>query len=350
MAQYCSIQEAFNLPSVPRKKKGCATKTQEEPFDPYTEQNAREQTLYERFQAGPTESSRVPPPPPAADESALGMRYGPLPVADRKQEPYRTPMTRERGMGGDSGYEGSRKSYASQYSDYDYICSTAGICIDNKSETFQNYETVAPSSSPGTGPARSSGKTCAPLSPPPYEYPLSEEDKARFRKALKVALEEMEDGPRKGLGSAPAPPSRENVVPRPYESRNVDMTKVDGYIDEELESYMYVHDMKPAIPMQEQRVPKSELPKELPGLETAPTASPFVREAKTAGVKIPENFTKKNQIWFDLLLFTASGILIIFLLEQLFKLAMMTGMKKTVEAIEMIVREQVKKPTTVEID
>lgn len=315
MAQYCSLQEAYNIPAIPRKKKSCATKAPEEAYDPYTEVQGKEQSLYERFQSS---------------EAPNGMSTRPVAGAPTG-----------RGLGGDSGFEGSRKTYASQVTDYDYICKTAGICLDEEtSERFQNYETVPPPSGPA--PKKRDPATCSPLSPPPYEYPLSEDDKARFRKALKVALEDMESGP----GPAPAP--RTNVVPKAYEPRKVDMTTVDGYIDEELESYMMVNDMKPVIPKKEERVPKQTLPVDLPGLESkgVETASPFVQDVKKhTGYKIPESFTKKNKIWFDLLLFVASGILIIFLLEQLFKLALITGMKKTVEALEVLIQERSSLPS-----
>lgn len=316
MAQYCSLQEAFNLPTVPRKKKPYSAKNLEEPYDPYTEQTGKEQVLYEPFQSG--EDTVVK----ESQERKLGAKAS----------------ATGRGMGGDSGYEGARKTYASQYSDYDYICKTAGICLDEKKpEKFQNYETV-PSSSPAT--KRPNPASCSPLSPPPYEYPLTDADKARFRKALKVALEEMES-------SSPGPAPRQNFVPKAFETRKVDMTTVDGYIDEELESYMMIHDMKPVIPDKEERVPKSILPEDLPGLESksSAVASPFVEDVKAnPSYKIPDNFTKKNKIWFDLLLFVGSGILIIFLLEQLFKLALITGMKKTVEALEVLIQERIAAP------
>jgi len=97
MAQYCSLQEAYNLPAVPRKKKSCATKSPEEPYDSYTEIQGKEQVLYERFQSGETPSG-------VSSRPVAGAPSG-------------------RGLGGDSGYEGSRKTYASQVTDYDYICS-----------------------------------------------------------------------------------------------------------------------------------------------------------------------------------------------------------------------------------
>ena len=44
----------------------------------------------------------------------------------------------------------------------------------------------------------------------------------------------------------------------------------------------------------------------------------------------------------DLLLFVASGILLIFLLEQLYKVALMSGMKKTIQAMDKLIRLQQK--------
>jgi hypothetical protein len=288
MAQYCSIQEAYNVPTFPKKKKGPMTKMNAEPYDIYTEQRGREKAMYEGFEG---ETTAAAPTKNAASQSMMG---------------------------------GSSVNYRSQLTDYDYICKTAGICP--LGEKFDNYETV---SSPPAGPMKPQNpvQACSPLEPPPYEYPLSDGDKDRFRKALNVAIEQME-----GNGPAPA------YVPRTLETRKVNMDEVSGYVDEELESYMTITDMKPIAPKTSEPIPDNRL-KDVSGTvkKEYASATPFVQELQK--VNLPENFTKKNKIWMDLLLFVASGILIIFLLEQLFKLAMITGMKKTVEAMEMILHE-----------
>lgn len=308
MAQYCTLQEAYNVPSFARKKKSCkdpATLT--DSYDPYTEQKGREQALYEKFT-----SEGIAPP------------------------------TSQRGLSEDNtALDGGRKTYTSQMQDFNYMCRTAGICLpgEKRGEGFASYEEVPqapPAQVRAQGPQAPKkaptqpGQSCAPLNPPNYEYPISDLDKEKFKKAVNIALEEMEDG-----GA-----TNTKYVPPAYEVRKVDMDKVTGYVDEELESYMTIHEMKATPTPKPAPIPQEKL-RDIPGEETpkkASPASPLIEDIEAQKKKL-ENFTKKNKIWMDLLLFIGSGILIIFLLEQLFKLAMMTGMKKTVEALEMIIQE-----------
>lgn len=210
-----------------------------------------------------------------------------------------------------------KKTYSGQRSDYDYICEKAGICV--YPDKF-----VGDASSPA--PAAPHEK-CEPIQPPKYEYPFTEEDKRRFRQALKIALEEMESG-----GSEQQQPA---YAPRAFNGSNVDMSGVNGYIDEELESYMMVNDMKPAIT--KEKVPE---PTPLQGIETTqPTAAPVPPPTPTPSPS-PQpsqlSFTRKNKIWLELLLFSIGGILIILILEQLFKIAHESGMRRTVALLEKI--------------
>lgn len=237
----------------------------------------------------------------------------------------------------------SKKTYSSQKSDYDYMCKTAGICV--YPDKFENGD-ASHSSSPS--PQQEALKKCTPLPPPVYEYPFTDEDKRRFRQALKIALEEMESGTT--TSSSPAAASAQQYTPRPVQNINVDMGNVDGYnIDEELESYMMVNDMKSAIhhvPID----PVKNIP--LPGLEkNNQTAAPLVSDKNEQNSLAPspspspsqqpqqQLYTKKNKIWFELLLFSIGGILIILLLEELFKLAQASGLKKAVLLFEKIYKD-----------
>jgi hypothetical protein len=256
----------------------------------------------------------------------------------------------------------SRKTYGSQTSDYDYMCKTAGLCIGEK---FKNESDIQKQhQQPNEEESAKNIKKCARLEAPKYEYPFSENDKIRFKKALKIALEEMETSepfsharshaPSPSTAPAPAPAQ---YIPRAYqEPTHADALSIDGYIDKELESYMMINDMKQAIPFKDDgKGPNT--PKELVGFEKesslgapfpkknqsspSPVPSPSQYElSKTTereSIHIPENFTKKYKIIFDLLLFTVSGILIILILEQLFKMALLSGMNKTIIALEKII-------------
>lgn len=284
MTQYCTLQEAYQIDSFPRKKKNCAplnSSASAEPYNPFTEQRAREQAriaAFENFENMPVQSSK--------------------------------PLARQDQMG-----SGESTTYKGLTSDYDYYCNNFNIC------SLEGFDvSTGKPKKPTAKPKPPQKDKCSPLEPPIYEYPISQEDKAKFQKALKIALEQMEDS---------TPP----YVP---EQRKADMSSVDGYMDDELDNYLTVKDMK-AVP---KPIAKPAQPpvKELPGFEKESTVSPFEADVKKQGITIPSNYTQTHKLWMDLLLFISAGLLFIFLLEQLYKVALMSGMKKTIQAMDSIIR------------
>lgn len=287
MYQYCTLQEAYNVPTFARKKKGCMPmepNASAEPYDPYTEQRGKEHAIMERFENSSTPSSK-----PQARQDQFG-------------------------------FGGDRVTYKSMESDYDYYCKNYGICALEK---FTNATKPTP-------PPLPKKDKCAPLSPPNYEYPISDADKAKFQAALKIALEQMEN-------STP-PPSIATPMERPTSSASV-----TGFVDDELETYMKLHDMKaepkitalPTLPSQ------TAAPKELPGFDRPDKLTPFEKDTqKNLGYNFDKsnlsklNFTKSNAHWMDLILFVVTGFLVIFLLEQMYKVSMMIGMKRTLQAMD----------------
>jgi len=284
MTQYCTLQEAYQIDSFPRKKKSCApmkSNASADPYDPFTEQRAREQARVNAFET-----------------------FENLPVSSSK------PLARQDQMGA-----GESTTYKGMSSDYDYYCKNFNIC------SLEGFDVSSGKPKKVTTQKTVSQKDkCAPLEPPIYEYPISQEDKAKFQKALKIALEQMEDS---------TPP----YVP---EKRKADMRSVDGYMDDELDSYLMVKDMKAAP--KPSAIPAQPAPKELPGFEKESTVSPFEADVKKQGITIPANYTQTHKLWMDLLLFISSGLLLIFLLEQLYKIALMSGMKKTIKAMDTLIR------------
>jgi hypothetical protein len=209
-----------------------------------------------------------------------------VPVVAPKKNPTPAGMLGER----------ERVSYKAQLTDYDYVCKTTGVC---PLEEF-------------AAPAQAK---CEPLQPPKYEYPLTDQDKEKFKKALQVALEQMESGP------TPA---------KPPKTPEIDMAKVTGLVDSEVENYMKLKDFK-SVPLDAKIIPDERL-RDIPGKEPMPLTQAPLQQLS--------NFTQENKGWMNLLLFVAAGILLIFLLEQLFKLAMMMGLRRTVDAMEYILRER----------
>uniref|UniRef100_A0A6C0CS77 Uncharacterized protein n=1 Tax=viral metagenome TaxID=1070528 RepID=A0A6C0CS77_9ZZZZ len=289
MAQYCTLQEAYNIPSFSRKKKNCMPldpNASADPYNPFTEQRGREQAkvIKESFQNTNT-------------QDAMG--------------------------------ENEKVTYKGLKQDYDFYCKDYNICA---LEGFTADE--KPSGKMFNQKVTSMSKDkCPPSEALAYEYPISDGDKAKFQAALKVALNQME---------YPSV-SSENLNAAQGIPRKGDISKVKGYVDEELESYMKVHEMKAAPKIQP--ITEQTPPTELPGFDTKPgKLAPFSNDVQPQHGKtyLPRNFTQTNAIWMDLLLFVASGILLIFLLEQLYKIALMSGMKKTIQAMDTLIRLQQK--------
>lgn len=294
MAQYCTLQEAYNVPTFSKKKKNCMPldpNASADPYNPFTEQSAKEQ-------------------------------------AKVIQEPFQVNNYTQDSLG-----LNEKVTYKGLKQDYDYYCRDYGICA---LEGFSADTGKYPTENGKTGkPKTVSTNKCSPLDPPAYDYPISEADKAKFQAALKVALNQMES----------PNPSPQNVnAAQGGVPRSADMSKVQGYVDEELESYMTVNEMK-AAPKTIALPVEQKPPAELPGFDTKEgKLSPFKQDVEKHLGKtyLPRNFTQANTIWMDLLLFIASGILLIFLLEQLYKVAVMSGMKKTLQAIDTLIKIQQK--------
>jgi hypothetical protein len=232
------------------------------------------------------------------------------------EEAYKVPMAKKVRPEGFQSMKPLDKPYSSQYTDYDYMCKNSGICLTKPTETFSSEK-------PNDAAAR-----CSPLAAPTYQYPFSEKDKEKFRKALKVALENMENP------ETPPPP------PPPEPATQQDAA-FNGFVDKELEAYMMVNDMNDGV-----RVTTLP-PAGPPPADFTPVVAGVPVESKDVAVveksePTDSNFTKRNGKLFDLLLFIIAGILIILIMDQLFKLALIVGMDKTLKTIDKIIQSREK--------
>jgi hypothetical protein len=241
------------------------------------------------------------------------------------EEAYKIPVAKKVRPEGFQSMKPLDKPYSSQYTDYDYMCKNSGICLTNPKETFSS------SSEKPTAPAAAS---CSPLTAPTYQYPFSEKDKEKFRKALKVALENMEN---------PEPP------PLP-ETTTQQEAAFNGLVDKELEAYMMVNDMKEGVrvtTLPPAGPPPADFSPVVVGVPLESTKTDDVKKQsstddvkKQSSTDSKSNFTKKNNKLFDLLLFIIAGILIILIMDQLFKLALIIGMDKTLRTIDSIIQSR----------
>jgi len=297
---YCTLQEAFNEASFDapsKKKKSCQAQARAsaDAFDPFYPENGRGETAaWNRF---------ISKPPPTVE----GFQNVVSP------EP---PLT-------------DKYKYQGRGADYKYYCENFGICADSAGTSMKKIERFQ---NPPSDDAPPVPPKCNIQSPQKYEIPISDEAKKMYDAAFKTAV--MQENTN-GLTYKPEP-------------RKDDMEKVSGFYDEDLEQYLKTKDLSvsPKIPL----TPIE--PRELKADPYDPNASPFVKamemfekeKGATAGPSNAVSETKKEEpqikvvtvrppIW-DLLLFAFAGILVIFLCEQMFKLAIMIGMKKTVVMLE----------------
>lgn len=295
MANYCSLQEAYNTPSFSysRKKKPC----------------------------------NLSPPPPTDMYEANRSEFSGKEFASFQ------------GRGGREGFaNGPGQAFESTYKamqrDSKYYCNEYGVCAPGAAgaagaiERFQS-DVEEPVSRPKQSAKRTAGARSAPpscpLQPPAYNFPMSDDSKAQFDAAMQTALDNDNE--------------RDPMAPL-RTSRKVDMEGVDGYYDEELESYLKTKEMK-AAPMPEFLTKASA--NEPKGFDKTPFAeamSSFYKNKRPLLHPEPRPFAQEYEsinfmqnLW-DIALFTLAGILLILLMEQLYKLAIYQGMRQTIATLE----------------
>lgn len=286
---FCTLQEAYNVPSFDVKKApACAvpSRATADPYDPYF------------------------------PETGKGERAAFASVRPRIQEGF---VSNEEPSSSQMGLR-EKVTYRAQGADYDYYCKTFGIC-GPKVETFEDAPKKEKEPTKEKKPSRCVN---GPLS---YQVPISDKAKAQYDEALKASLTQ----------------NSSDALPERPQMRKADMEGVSGYYDEELEQYLQTKDMKSSV-----LVPPTPLPKnDLQAQPYDPSESPFrkamleYQDQTTTHVASPSLDPPKvtvvsnpwDNIW-DIAMFVAAGLLILLLCEQLFKLAVMIGMRKTVDLLE----------------
>jgi len=228
---------------------------------------------------------------------------------------------------GNSLSTGPKDTYKGRLNDYEFGCKQYGICPSTM-EGFANES---------TGQSTGQKKTiadllrvqnkCNPLSPPNYEIPISKEDRARFAAAITANNMSTE-----AFSGDPDRPK----------ARPIDMSTVEGYLDEDLDMYLRVEDMKDAVlgpPPNTARgkqpiAPAARDPSESPFTEflrTFKAASASGQPGANGATNVPTVPAVRETIvervlppmWMDLALLCVIGILIIVLTHMIFKMAVL---------------------------
>lgn len=343
---YCTLQEAYNIPSFdpPSRKKKCSPEAQTRAPDGGYEAYRRDGgnghgdfTMY-----------KYATPKPPAQSGPMGNK--PL----QRRIPYETfenygPGEKEMVM--------ARTTYQGREADRRHYCETYGICSpDQVQEGFvggapvEDERAGMPVRAGAGAPSKASadGGRCK-TSPDFYEIPLSDETKRQFQQAMNTNLNQKTS-------------STVHTVPP---LRHDSMQNVTGYYDDDLEQYLKsseANGIPKKFPMNPDAKPTDVLhdPKNSPLQRTiARFSDKSVREPL-----VPEKLTgdgddsrdKYALAWalggngygpgagagsygWDLAMFILAGLLIIFLIDQLFKMGVALGMRHTVEMLEPFMKE-----------
>lgn len=307
---YCTLQEAYQIPTfATRRKRACGPNNEDtaSAFDPHgaDEGSAQLAPAYRKYNREDFVDANTSTNPSAQMQQAFGN-------SSTVRNITGSPMI------------DSVAYTAGQASDYKYYEKFGLKYPEIKKEGFADR--------PETCPSKDTI----------YRIPISDEAKKQYSAAMAVAI----DPPNQ-------PISTSQVLNQP---RKAEMQSVSGYYDEDLEQYLKVSDMK-ATPMPESSIPKEES-KAVP---YDPESSPFANAlASFKGSLRPDSSIQENmalqpnsmQSWLpqkaqayimDLLLFILCGLLVIFLCDQLYRLAAMTGLRDTIEFMRPYINVNVQK-------
>lgn len=254
-------------------------------------------------------------------------------------------------------FGGDPPTYASRANDYKLGCSMYGVC--SPVEGFQSATTSSTSASPlsqstpqlpgsGAGSGGCDSQT----------FPLLGD---MYSDQIKTAMTGTMNAQ---LAQNTAPGS--GYIAPPNYKKPVDMSKVSGFYDEEIESYL--HSMAPVTPFMtvEQEVKGGQditkdmipFPNNNPvSLQPSYPSGNALDNGRKPGP--PPNNNPYNdgilesinrhlanlyaynprQNWWDLTLYILAGIFVIFVLEQLFQVAATIGMRRTITQLEPYLQE-----------
>ena len=320
---YCPLQEAYQVPTFASKRRRGSAQD-------------------------PSPSASASFDPMGIDEGASGR----APAYRRyTQEDFVAPPVRSgnannnmnRDVTGSPPVDVVMQGYAGQAGDIQYY-SQYGMPFPQVSPTVHTVE----------GFLDSDGTKCAPQDTT-YRIPISDETKKAYTSAFNVALTQTQ-----GVNTQYIP-----------QMRTADMSKVKGFYDEDLENYLKTSDIKAAPgptssspPWSQAQPPRSPTTSPAPISDTKseykPETSPFASAIAAfkgdmtpakGGFERPENMSQyspgqpyastsglTNDYLMDLILFILCGVLIIFVCDQLYRLAVLTGMRDTLEFIRPYVQ------------
>jgi hypothetical protein len=333
LQMYCTLQEAYNVPSFdpPGRKKRCSPdvqlKTSADAYEPYRRDGGNgtgDFTMY-----------RYATPKSVQDEPIQGNK--PL----QRRIPYETFTNRA-----NEDDTVTRPPYKAMEADRRQNCISYGTCSADQMETFisgapvDQQQRITNMKTANRTPGKTSGDVDQCMAGSDfYEMPLSEETKKQFQKAMNTSLEQKTTSTR---------------IPEP-KMRYDDMKNVTGYYDDDLEQYLKnseANNIPKRFPMNPEAKPTDGLydPKTSPLQQTIKRFSEHSIQQPLAPERLAGSNNYERKVYpmpgtgagsygWDLALFILAGILIIFLIDQLFKMGVMLGMRHTMELMDPFMKD-----------
>jgi len=328
---YCTIQEAYNVPSFepPSRKKKCSpdvqVKASGEAYEAYRRDGGNGTGDFTMYKYA------VPKPP--QDGPIQGTK------AIQRRIPYET-FVNSPSIGSVDRGNVSQVPYKEKENDRRQYCDSYGVCSSDQMEQFMNGAPIEQNepdrSKSGKSSYTADGKCQS--SPNFYEVPLSEETKKQFKKAMNTSLNQK-------TSSTAIPESK---------MRYDDLENITGYYDDDLEQYLKNSeatnipkrfpmnpDAKPSDDLYD--VDSSPLQRTLKRFSEHSIQKPLAPEKLSGSDKYNRSLSvsvmNTESYGWDLALFILAGVLIIFLIDQLFKMGVMLGMRHTMEILEPFMKE-----------
>jgi hypothetical protein len=321
---YCSLQEAYQIPVfATRRKKTCGAAPEGEPagaFDPYGSEEGMGglSPAYRKYGREDFTDSTAPA---TANSSQIRRVMGntEAPTKNTTGQPIIDSVAYTSGKA----------------SDYDYY-KRFGLQFPNIQASGLTYaEGFA-----DANPKPKEKEQCGPHDAT-YRIPISDDAKKNYDAAMNIAINQPNQ-----------PMSTQQVLGR---TRTAEMKGVDGYYDEDLDNFLRVSDMKAAptpaaLPKDDSKEHAEPYDPKTSPFATAITAfkgqltPPSFRTENMAGDMTSNSSSilaafRKDYV-MDLVLFVLSGLLFIFLCDQLYRLAAMTGMRDTIDFIKPFLTER----------
>jgi hypothetical protein len=335
---YCSLQEAYNIPSFDpasgKKKRimpsSCSKQLpppqlqrQRQPLNPQnislnydTDISASAYDVYSNDNGG--------------EMAVANVKYGREDFAT--QQPTNTEL------------ESNNITYNSKGNDYKYYCDKYNVCpkkqVSNDNVTIVSEGfTTAQTPSEGLLPSyANNGGKCSSLQAPAYQVPISDAARLAYSKAMNANMTH----------------EQVNTPPSKSVKRLDNMNDVSSYDENDLEEYLQTKDMKSAfsptktkmeVPtnVSEESTPFSKAIANMKSDQLGYPSTPVMTSSISSINNIDTNNMKvlhepiqqlsKLDYILDIVLFVLIGILLILLCDQIFKAAMLYGMKETMRML-----------------